>query len=298
MSSLLHAELSLKLFRLNDLNSLALPMSSNAHPRHHSAGASPASALSLDVKLSLDECSGEQGDRPDDVGDGLHAHVDGELSWASAGAQRVATSDGTWVVPAGAAVWIPGGVTHDAFKYGPSTYLWLKVSAALSRQLPANTCAIFMPPAMVEAAWSIERATSLGQSITKRQFDEFCALVEPLSMRGVDLPLNDPLLFRPVLQRVRFDPSEERKVEEWARFLRISVSTFNRKFQSEMGMSLGDYRLRLRMITALIQLAQGRDVTETATRIGYRSVSMFIQSFRNLLGITPGRYYEALERSR
>ncbi|MGH3250861.1 MAG: helix-turn-helix domain-containing protein [Trebonia sp.] len=49
-------------------------------------------------------------------------------------------------------------------------------------------------------------------------------------------------------------------------------------------------RTQLRIYHALVLLADGRDITQTAYACGWANPSSFIAAFTNILGTTPGRY--------
>lgn len=56
-------------------------------------------------------------------------------------------------------------------------------------------------------------------------------------------------------------------------------------------MSFGAWRYRLRLLTAMEQLAYGASVTQAALEVGYESPSSFIAAFRSMFGKTPARYF-------
>jgi len=62
-------------------------------------------------------------------------------------------------------------------------------------------------------------------------------------------------------------------------------------FRAEVGMTLCQWRRRLRLLHALKLLASGAPVTTVALEVGYNRTSAFIGMFRSELGITPARYY-------
>jgi AraC-like DNA-binding protein len=69
------------------------------------------------------------------------------------------------------------------------------------------------------------------------------------------------------------------------------LRTAARLFRRETGMSLGQWRLQLRLLTALEQLAEGEAVSNVALNVGYADVSSFIAVFKAALGQTPTKYF-------
>ncbi|WP_223566365.1 helix-turn-helix domain-containing protein, partial [Pantoea sp. OVA07A] len=56
------------------------------------------------------------------------------------------------------------------------------------------------------------------------------------------------------------------------------------------GMGYRQWRLQLRVHRALVLLADGASVTDTAAACGWATSSQFIEQFTPLVGMTPGRY--------
>jgi AraC-like DNA-binding protein len=56
------------------------------------------------------------------------------------------------------------------------------------------------------------------------------------------------------------------------------------------------WRTQLRIHLALVRLAEGLSVTDTAIECGWSNPSSFIDAFSRAVGQTPGRYQAALER--
>ena len=71
------------------------------------------------------------------------------------------------------------------------------------------------------------------------------------------------------------------------RALGASARTLSRRFERELGISLRDWRTRLRLIRALEWLGAGRAVTDVALELGYASPSAFSHMFRQAMGCSP-----------
>jgi AraC-like DNA-binding protein len=76
-------------------------------------------------------------------------------------------------------------------------------------------------------------------------------------------------------------------VEAWSRLLGASSRTLARHFERDTGMSLRDWRTRLRLLRAIEWLAQGRSPTTIAHELGYASASAFNYMFRMEMGMSP-----------
>jgi len=80
-------------------------------------------------------------------------------------------------------------------------------------------------------------------------------------------------------------------VEELAFLCNTSLSTFKRRFASIFGTSPNKWLLEKRMQKAAQMLKQGKyKASEIYYELGYENLSSFIQSFKQVHGITPRQY--------
>ncbi|MCB2040609.1 MAG: helix-turn-helix domain-containing protein, partial [Rhodoferax sp.] len=68
-----------------------------------------------------------------------------------------------------------------------------------------------------------------------------------------------------------------------------------RRCQRDLGMSLTEWRQRLRVVKALPRLEAGDKVETIAFDLGYGSASAFIAMFRRLMDVTPDEYRKTVE---
>jgi AraC-like DNA-binding protein len=65
-----------------------------------------------------------------------------------------------------------------------------------------------------------------------------------------------------------------------------------RIFQEDIGMTFARWRQQLRLMRAMVQLAEGAKVTHAALESGYSTPSAFISMFRRSMGTTPTLYFK------
>ena len=111
--------------------------------------------------------------------------------------------------------------------------------------------------------------------------------LEPVSL-AVPLPSTPrlPLLCEGFLQQ----PLAHATIEDWCRDLHVSRRTFTRRFQSELGMSFGEWRQRACVLGAIPRLLAGTSITEVALDLGYENLGAFSTMFRRLTGEKPSAY--------
>jgi AraC-like DNA-binding protein len=95
---------------------------------------------------------------------------------------------------------------------------------------------------------------------------------------------------RLVATSLRDAPHQSASVATLARRAGASRRTIERLFARDTGMTMAEWRRRLRLLHAVRPLAEGESVTAVSLAIGYTSVSAFIAVFKDEFGLTPRRY--------
>lgn len=83
---------------------------------------------------------------------------------------------------------------------------------------------------------------------------------------------------------------------ELAKAVHVTERTLLRRAQRDLGMTLTEWRQRLKVVKAMPMLESGAKVEAIAMDLGYASASAFIAMFRRLTGQTPDEYRRGQER--
>ena len=75
----------------------------------------------------------------------------------------------------------------------------------------------------------------------------------------------------------------------------VSRTKLATDFGEVMGMSVGEYILKVRIDRARGKLVEGKSISEVAYDCGFASTSYFIQSFKKIMGITPKQFMEEVK---
>jgi AraC-like DNA-binding protein len=226
-----------------------------------------------------------------------HAHGDGQMTITLRGTALIAGDEGAWLAPPGLGVWVPPDVPHAARYSESSSLINLRLSPALSAQLPAHCGSVHVSNLLRELAREAVRLNSA---------DHADPSLEPLTQLIVlqaRRPLHGPLLFVPHGRDRRLqlaiailgdDPGCAHNLDELAALAHTSARTLARLFATETGMTFGRWREHLRIVCAVDRLARGWSITQTALDLGYQSASSFTTRFTCLLGAPPRRYMRRL----
>lgn len=97
-------------------------------------------------------------------------------------------------------------------------------------------------------------------------------------------------LINEVIEYIEENLNPELTVEGIAEHFSVSKYHLGRLFSSQTGNTLYHYILIKKVAAAKKYLAQGYTVTETCALAGFNDYNNFIRTFRNLTGVSPGKY--------
>lgn len=222
-----------------------------------------------------------------------HSHPRGQLLYATRGVMRVATHQGTWVVPPQRALWIPPGVEHEIRMSGAVAMRTLYIAPETTRTLPADCQVIEVSEllrALILAAMEepVEYDSgSRGEAVAQLLLHE----LRGVAVVPLHLPLPQDARLQAICRRVQQSLSAD--IETLAREAGMSSRSLARLFQRETGMSFLAWRQQARLAEALAQLSTGKPVALVASDLGYASPAAFTAMFRRSLGMTPGKYFSS-----
>ncbi len=225
----------------------------------------------------------------------FHQHERSQLLYASSGVMTVETKSSIWVVPPLRAVWIPAGTRHRIKVTG---HLYMRTLYILPDHWPSapqECCVVSVSPLLKEL---ILHAVGLAKLYPSGSPEERIMDVILDQIRNMDVkPLNFDIPKEERLKRIfkglSENPGDKKTLDEWGKKIGATKRTLTRLFQSETGMSFGQWRQQIRILESLKRLAVDEPVTSIAIDLGYDSPSAFISMFKKAMGSTPGQYYSS-----
>jgi AraC-like DNA-binding protein len=231
-----------------------------------------------------------------------HLHEHGQLLSLDSGAASMEVSSSSWLLLPGRVGWIPPHERHSMTSNGSVSGWSLYLPAEQAAILPSRPL-IFVRSGLVEHI--VARIAHLRQikvnnleSIVKL----LAVLADEMTNSQADasyLPLPHDARLQRLVQAFSQNPAAQYELGHWAREIGMSKRSLTRNFQTETGMSFGQWSQKFRILLATEKLASGDDVTSVALTCGYRSVSAFIRTFHLNTGTTPAKYRRtALDEAR
>jgi AraC-like DNA-binding protein len=218
-----------------------------------------------------------------------HQHPGHQLIYVSTGVLVAQTSAGSWVASCDRAIWMPSGVWHEHRAYGASIIHTLGFDVEDLLALP-DTPAIVAVNRLLRELLVALTEPGLPQPEANRLRAVLRDRLHRTSQEPASLPApRDRRLARACA--ITLEHLEEpMPLAALAERAHTTQRTLSRLFRAEMGMSYPQWRAQARAVHAMILLAQGQSVTDTASLCGWSTTSAFIDSFRRALGQTPGAY--------
>jgi AraC-like DNA-binding protein len=199
-----------------------------------------------------------------------HSHPRAQLLYATGGLTLVRAEDGTWVLPAHYALWIPPGLAHEVTMHG--TVSMCSAYVAPDAISISAGCRVLEVSPLLEAALAALAQEPVLYDVAGRG-GHLAALILDEIARAPETPLTLPLPTDPRLRRVctaiMEAPGSALGLDEWADRAGASRRTLTRSFRSETGLSFGEWRLRARVIRALALSAEGLAPHAVARAVGY-----------------------------
>ena len=221
-----------------------------------------------------------------------HRHDWGTFSYVANGVMQIEIEGTRFLSPPQYAVWVPPKATHASFNAEAVIYRSVYIDASLASALPAQAATLRISGLLRAILCDFAER---GVACPKTDADKRLAhvLVDQIALAPAEprfLPqARSPSLVR-VLDALQSEPADNRTVDEWAKTVSMTERTLARHCLTELGMTLGQWRQRMRFLRAIEGLEAGRTVKSIAFDLGYATPSAFIEMFTRQSGLTPEQF--------
>ena len=208
------------------------------------------------------------------------------LVLADAGVFVAHAQNQAWTIPAHRALCVPDGIRLGIETRRRVAIRCLYLDAGLGA-LGRGVRVVTLQPLARELALRAVEAAPMTL-VAKGDAALITLLAEQLKAEP-DQPLHLPFPVDPIAKTVAEAIVEQPAVPigRQVRAANTSRRTMERRFKSETGMTLGQWRRRARILAAVAMLADGTRVTQVAIDVGYASSSSFVAAFRAELDAPP-----------
>ncbi|WP_114972358.1 AraC family transcriptional regulator [Rhodoferax ferrireducens] len=221
-----------------------------------------------------------------------HQHAWGEFVYSFSGVMEVKVAEHHFLAPPQYGIWLPPDLDHVGLNRHEACHCSLYIAPEQGRALPRTPCALTVSP-LVRALLDHLHQQPTEAPISPQTERLLQVLVDQLALApraGSYLPGSDDPALGAVLRLLQAQPSDNRALPELARAAHTTERTLMRRAQRDLGMSLAEWRQRLRVVKAMPLLEAGQTVETIALDLGYGSASAFITMFKRLMGSTPDEF--------
>jgi len=221
-----------------------------------------------------------------------HAHPRAQIITCDRGIMEVVTKENIWIVNSTQSVWIPSFEEHQVYFPSDVIVITAFIDKARLSNLPQgsfafDTSAFFR--SLLNKIISFENPNQFT-SEQKRVFEVLLDEISILKPSATFLPTSREERVKKATDALMHDLSNNYSIEYYANKSCVSSRTLSRLFTKELGMSFGDWKMRLKLMEAIKHLGEKRSVKEIAFDLGYENVSSFISTFKKHFGKTPSNY--------
>jgi AraC-like DNA-binding protein len=218
-----------------------------------------------------------------------HRHDYHQLIYVSTGVLAIHTEQGDWIASRDRAAWVPAGAWHEHRVYGPTAVHTVGFPVG-EAPLPALPLTILTVDSLLRELLLVYTEPTLPAAESRHIRTVLRDRLRRSRIRPLTLPAaRDPRLAH-ACRLVADDLRQPRSLAWLARQASASERTLTRLFRGEFGLTYPQWRTNIRIFHAMIYLAEGASVTETAHRCGWATASAFIDTFTRAMGQTPGAY--------
>lgn len=217
-----------------------------------------------------------------------HSHPWNQFVYATAGTLMVTAADTWHVITPEQGIWLPTGVEHTTGALSGAEFRNLYVADRPGLAMPRQCTVLAVTPLLRALIVELE---AVSRQEDETYLDQLTALIfaqlERQPVQHFHLPWPASPLLQRLCEALYAQPADNRSAEDWGRELGASARTLARRFAREVGISLREWRHRLRLFLALEWLCAGRPITGIALDLGYANPAAFAYMFRQALGCSP-----------
>lgn len=220
-----------------------------------------------------------------------HIHSWGEFVYSYKGVVQVMVEQERYLVPPQYGIWVPPNVRHMGLNRREVLQSSLYVANELCGALPPKPQALMVSPFM-RSVLDHACESSLDYKCQRhlRLLTVFLDELAETPRAGTFLPASDDAVLGKILNYLENHPEDNRSVAELAEDAKITERTLARKCRQDLGITLTEWRNRIRVVNAIVMIEQGKSVESIASEFGYSSASAFIAMFKKLTEVTPTSY--------
>ncbi|HCN34832.1 MAG TPA: AraC family transcriptional regulator [Acinetobacter johnsonii] len=221
----------------------------------------------------------------------VHGHAWGEFVYAFNGVMEVNINQIDYLTPPPYGIWLPPNVAHSSLNRTDVSHGTLYIHESLCTHLPQQAGIMLSSP-LVSALFKHLRQHSLPDDAPEhiRLLYVLLDQLHHAELVSSYLPHSEHPNLKSILDFLHLHPADNSSLQQLAVQHNMTERTLARYSQKELGMSLNEWRQRLKVMKTMSMLTEGKKVESIALDLGYANASAFINMFKRWMVYTPDQF--------
>lgn len=221
----------------------------------------------------------------------LHGHAWGEFIYAFNGVMEVNLDQVDYITPPPYGIWLPPNLEHSGLNRTAVSHATLYIHESLCEQMPAQAGILLTLPLVSALLLHLKQHPDPQDSAEHlRLLQVLLDQLKQAKRVGSYLPHSDHPNLKSILDYLHQNPADNSTLKDLAEQYHLTERTLARYCQKELGMSLNEWRQRLKVMKAMSMLNAGKKVESIAFDLGYANASAFINMFKRWMLCTPDQF--------
>ena len=220
-----------------------------------------------------------------------HGHAWGEFIYAFNGVMEINIDQVNYIIPPPYGMWLPPHQQHSGLNRTHVSHGTLYVHESLCDHLPKQAGILLTVPLV--SALLLHLKNHQNSDHNPEHLRMLHVLLDQLHhaiLVGSYLPSTEHPVLIKVLNYLHDHPEDNSTLADLAAQVNVTERTLSRYSQTELSMSLSEWRQRLKIMKSMSMLNQGKTVENIALDLGYASSSAFINMFKRWMDVTPDQF--------
>lgn len=220
-----------------------------------------------------------------------HGHAWGEFVYSFNGILEVNITNIDYITPPPYGIWLPPNLEHSGLNRTAVSHGTLYIHESLCEKLPKHAGIMLTTPLVSALLHQLrDYPQDINDPAHLRLLNVLLDQLMNAELIRTYLPHSNHLGLKQILDYLHQNPADHSSLDQLAQMSNMTERTLARYSQKELGMSIHEWRQRLKVMKAMSMLNEGRKVESIALDLGYANASAFINMFKRWMTLTPDQF--------
>ena len=221
----------------------------------------------------------------------IHGHAWGEFVYSFNGVMEVNIANIDYITPPPYGIWLPPNLEHSGLNRTDVSHGTLYIHESLCRDLPTEPGIMLTTPLVTALLHHLkDHPKPIDDPEHLRLLNVLHDQLKAAELVSSYLPHSKHSGLKNILDYLHQHSADNSPLEELAKMSNMTERTLARYCQKELGMSLNEWRQRLKVMKAMSMLNEGKKIESIALDLGYANSTAFINMFKRWMNITPDQF--------